>query len=115
MTDAMVEETGVNLVSFPTLRHVMKLDWRGDAMCGRLPKSTFFDYNSLGLKKKEKERRVKVAMSACNACPVRSQCYEFAVLNNEPYGIWAGTFPEDRRKLFASFRKTGILEPLPTA
>jgi WhiB family transcriptional regulator, redox-sensing transcriptional regulator len=115
MTEVVVEEMGSNSISFPTLRHVMSLDWRGQAMCGRLPKSTFFDYNSLGLKKKEKERRIKVAMSACNACPVRIKCYEFSVLNNEPYGIWAGTFPEDRRKLFASFRKTGILEPLPTA
>jgi WhiB family redox-sensing transcriptional regulator len=115
MTEVVVEGMGSNSISFPTLRHVMSTDWRGLAICGDLPKAVFFDYNSLGLKKKEKERRIKIATSVCKACPVRTSCYEFSVMNNEPYGIWAGTFPEDRRKLFASFRKTGILEPLPTA
>lgn len=114
MIDARGEEMGANLVSFPNLRHVMTTGWREYANCGKLSKKVFFDYNSVGLKKGEKKERIGTAMNACNSCTVREKCYEFAVLNNEPYGIWAGTFPEDRRKLFASFKKTGILEPLVT-
>jgi hypothetical protein len=90
----------------------MSTGWREYANCVKLPKNVFFDYNSVGLKKGEKKERIGTAMNACNSCTVREKCYEFAVLNNELHGIWAGTFPSDRRILFAKFKKTGILEPL---
>ena len=99
-------------ISYPELRHVMGTDWRGNARCAKLPKSVFFEYNGIGMKKQEKQERIWTAKETCKACPVRSQCYEFAVLNSEPHGIWAGTFPDERRKLYLSFLKTGILEPL---
>ena len=99
--------------SLPVLRHVMSLSWRANAECATLPKDIFFDYK-VGLKK-DKAYRLNLAMSTCSMCPVRTDCYEFAVLNNEPHGIWAGTLPEQRRKLYNDYIKTGNLEPLPTA
>ena len=112
----MIEEVGgeieVSLISFPQLKHVMGTDWRGDANCTKLPKSVFFEYNSLHLTKGERDSNKLTAMDACKSCAVREKCYEFAVLNNEPHGIWAGTLPKERKMLHNSFRTTGILEPL---
>jgi Transcription factor WhiB len=31
------------------------------------------------------------------ACPLRSQCLMFAMINNEVYGVWGGMTQEDRR------------------
>jgi hypothetical protein len=100
VTIARAEGEAETAVSFPNLRHVMSTGWREYANCGKLPKNVFFDYNSVGLKKGEKKERISTAMNACKNC------------NNEPHGIWAGTFPSDRRKLFAEFKKTGSLELL---
>lgn len=108
---SLEDGVGAN-ISYPELRHVMGTDWRRHAKCAKLSKAVFFEYNSNGVKKKEKQDRVRKAKQACETCPVRSECYEFAVLNNEVHGIWAGTFPDERRKLYLSFLKTGILEPL---
>jgi WhiB family redox-sensing transcriptional regulator len=30
-------------------------------------------------------------------CPLLSQCLEFALVNNERFGVWGGTTPEERR------------------
>lgn len=100
------------VVALPFLRHVMRLEWRGKATCATLPKSLFFDYNSSTPTFKKKDR-LEFAISTCEMCPVRSECYEFAVLNNEPHGIWAGTLPKERKKLYDEYVKTGTLKPLP--
>jgi hypothetical protein len=32
-------------------------------------------------------------------CPLLESCLEFALVNNERWGIWGGTTPEERTKL----------------
>lgn len=32
-------------------------------------------------------------------CPLLAQCLEFAMINNERYGVWGGTLPEERAEL----------------
>ena len=105
---------GGGKVTLPQLKHVMSIDWRSEARCAKLPKEVFFNYSTSGMKKTQIESRTKAAKAVCRACPVKEQCYEFAVLNNEPYGIWAGTLPEQRRQLYRRFTQTGILEKMPT-
>ena len=39
------------------------------------------------------------ALSICATCPVRAQCLDYAVRNREPYGIWGGTTPDQRRRI----------------
>lgn len=106
-------------ISFPQLRFVQNTGWRDFARCSKLPKYLFFDYNEsfrTGNKGKKQSGdrllKIKTARAVCKLCPVKEECYEFAVKNNEPYGIWAGTLPEERRILFTDFKKTGILETL---
>lgn len=32
-------------------------------------------------------------------CPLLAQCLEFALINNERFGVWGGTTPEERRTI----------------
>jgi hypothetical protein len=32
-------------------------------------------------------------------CPLLAQCLEFAMTNNERYGVWGGLLPDERAKL----------------
>lgn len=35
--------------------------------------------------------------AVCFACPVRQQCLDYAIDNNEEYGIWGGLSETERR------------------
>jgi WhiB family transcriptional regulator, redox-sensing transcriptional regulator len=32
----------------------------------------------------------------CNLCPVKRQCAEYAIVNNELYGVWGGLTTKER-------------------
>lgn len=49
----------------------------------------------------QNEREAKII---CDFCPVKLLCAEYAILAHEPYGIWGGTTPADR-KLIAAVAK----------
>lgn len=99
--------TGADL---PSLRHIMSVAWRAEALCASLPKDVFFEY--AGTKRygdvERRKENLKLALNTCRECPVAADCYEFAVKNCEPHGIWSGTLPEERKKLYTEFVKTGI-------
>lgn len=107
------EDGEISNLSFPSLKHVMSLDWRDNTACRALPKEVFFDYNSVNITLVQKREYKALALSTCASCPVRSECYEFSVCNNEPFGIWAGLTPEQRRPIVRRFKATGTLETLP--
>ena len=46
--------------------------------------------------------RFKVAQKMCAPCPVKQLCAEFALANNELYGVWGGLSPNERKALKAS-------------
>ena len=109
------EDGEVITLSFPILKHVMDTDWRDHALCAKLPKSVFFDYTMPSVPIAERKAYKSLAISTCQQCPVINNCYEFSVCNNEPYGIWAGLTPDERKPLSVKFKATGILESLPTS
>jgi WhiB family redox-sensing transcriptional regulator len=39
---------------------------------------------------------IKTAKALCAACPVKTECFTYAVERGERYGIWAGTLPHER-------------------
>jgi hypothetical protein len=46
----------------------------------------------------------------CDFCPVKVLCAEYAILANEPYGIWGATTAADRKLIsaFAKANKPGL-------
>jgi len=41
----------------------------------------------------------RMAKELCSECPVIQQCLTFAMKHDEPYGIWGGLSPYERRLL----------------
>lgn len=72
--------------------------WRRDALCGQTDPEAFFP---------EKGGSTREAKAVCNGqtarglgpCPVRAQCLQHAVDNDERFGIWGGLSERERRKL----------------
>jgi WhiB family redox-sensing transcriptional regulator len=50
------------------------------------------------------QREVGAAKSVCATCPVVEACLWFAVENAEPFGVWGGHTPEERRPLVRKHR-----------
>jgi WhiB family redox-sensing transcriptional regulator len=52
----------------------------------------------------EEERRftarVEEAKAICDMCPVKQECFEYAIKYKERQGVWGGTSERDRRKIF---------------
>lgn len=47
----------------------------------------------------EEAKRICHGTDDKRPCPLLSACREFAVINNEKYGVWGGTTPEERREI----------------
>lgn len=40
-----------------------------------------------------------IAQSVCSECPVQPECLTEALVRKEPYGIWGGMTPAQRRRI----------------
>ncbi len=66
------------------------LSWQGDALCAQTDPEAFFP---------EKGGSTREAKRICDSCEVRSQCLDYALENDERFGIWGGLSERERRKL----------------
>jgi WhiB family redox-sensing transcriptional regulator len=80
-------------VSFP---------WMNKASC-RAPEHEGVDWFPV----KGKSNAVQKAI--CATCPVRRECLEYALDNNEHYGVWAGTTEQGRKALRRRRRAAPLL------
>lgn len=96
--------------SLPGLRFAGDHSWREHAACAKMPKELFF----CETRGKKGDVILEESVAVCRRCPVKEQCLEFAVKNNEPYGQWAGTFPKERAEMYKEYLLTGIVRR-PTA
>jgi len=57
------------------------------------------------------------ARAICNRCPVRAECLTWALLNDEPHGVWGATSSQERHQLRVEADRTGngVLEVARTA
>lgn len=65
-------------------------DWVGAALCAQVDGDMFFP---------EKGGSTKEAKKICAQCEVRADCLEYALENNERFGIWGGLSERERRRL----------------
>ena len=66
----------------------------------KLPNALCRDYEFPNLffpeSKKEEAKSLNLAQSICAGCPERKECLEYAISQEIPHGIWAGTTPQMR-------------------
>lgn len=67
-----------------------QLSWQADALCAQTDPEAFFP---------EKGGSTREAKRICEGCEVRSSCLEYALQNDERFGIWGGLSERERRKL----------------
>lgn len=66
------------------------LAWQTDALCAQTDPEAFFP---------EKGGSTRDAKRICTTCDVKAQCLEYALQNDERFGIWGGLSERERRKL----------------
>jgi WhiB family redox-sensing transcriptional regulator len=58
-----------------------------------------------GTEDEPKSFRFKQAKELCSFCPAISACAQYAIAANEPFGVWGGLSPEERRSLRDKHKK----------
>jgi len=66
------------------------LAWQERALCAQTDPEAFFP---------EKGGSTREAKRVCASCEVREECLEYALANDERFGIWGGLSERERRKL----------------
>jgi WhiB family transcriptional regulator, redox-sensing transcriptional regulator len=67
-----------------------ELGWQERALCAQTDPEAFFP---------EKGGSTREAKKVCIGCDVRGECLEYALANDERFGIWGGLSERERRKL----------------
>lgn len=66
------------------------LGWRELALCAQTDPEAFYP---------EKGGSTREAKKICESCEVRAECLDFALANDERFGIWGGFSERERRRL----------------
>ena len=72
------------------LSDVEELGWQEKALCAQTDPEAFFP---------EKGGSTREAKRVCLSCEVRDDCLEYALANDERFGIWGGLSERERRRL----------------
>ena len=64
--------------------------WQDRALCAQTDPEAFFP---------EKGGSTREAKKVCLSCDVRVECLEYALANDERFGIWGGLSERERRRL----------------
>ncbi len=67
-----------------------ELLWQERALCAQTDPEAFFP---------EKGGSTREAKRVCSGCDVRAECLEYALANDERFGIWGGLSERERRRL----------------
>ncbi len=65
-------------------------EWQQRALCPQVDPEVFFP---------EKGGSTREAKKVCSSCEVQAECLEYALGNEERFGIWGGLSERERRKL----------------
>lgn len=80
----------VSLVEFMGMDDEGELGWQTQALCAQTDPEAFFP---------EKGGSTRDAKKVCGSCAVRAECLEYALKNDERFGIWGGMSERERRRL----------------
>jgi WhiB family redox-sensing transcriptional regulator len=66
------------------------LSWQANALCAQTDPEAFFPEN---------DHSTRDAKRVCASCDVQSDCLDYALRNDERFGVWGGLTERERRKL----------------
>lgn len=69
--------------------------WRTRSLCRDSNPDLFFPVGTTGVALDQ----IDAAKAVCEACPVRTECLEFALGTNQEAGVWGGLTEDERRKI----------------
>jgi len=72
------------------LLEIEETSWQERALCAQTDPEAFFP---------EKGGSTREAKRVCGSCEVRVECLEYALANDERFGIWGGLRERERRRL----------------
>ncbi len=93
MSEEHVEDDAraeLSLLDFAGSDSEEELSWQERALCAQTDPEAFFP---------EKGGSTREAKKVCVSCEVRAECLEYALQNDERFGIWGGLSERERRKL----------------
>ena len=64
--------------------------WQDRALCAQTDPEAFFP---------EKGGSTREAKKICTGCEVKTECLEYALANDERFGIWGGLSERERRRI----------------
>ena len=64
--------------------------WQDRALCAQTDPEAFFP---------EKGGSTREAKKICTGCEVKAECLEYALANDERFGIWGGLSERERRRI----------------
>jgi WhiB family redox-sensing transcriptional regulator len=83
-------DSGQLLVEWLDIEPVDEHDWQEQALCAQTDPEAFFP---------EKGGSTREAKRICVGCEVRAECLEYALANDERFGIWGGLSERERRRI----------------
>ena len=86
----MSERSDASVVSFLPLSEAEHLAWQERALCAQTDPEAFFP---------EKGGSTREAKKVCMSCEVRVECLDYALAQDERFGIWGGLSERERRRL----------------
>lgn len=86
---------------YESLLAIIVPPWVADALCAQTDPDGFFP---------EKGGSTREAKAVCMKCTVSAECLDFALANEERFGIWGGLSERERRKLARLTNTTPIGE-----
>jgi WhiB family redox-sensing transcriptional regulator len=65
-------------------------NWKDEALCAETDPEAFFP---------EKGGSTREAKRVCSGCAVQYECLQYALANDERFGIWGGLSERERRRV----------------
>jgi WhiB family redox-sensing transcriptional regulator len=84
----LTQLTGLAVVGAPVDDGL--LAWQDQALCAQTDPEAFFP---------EKGGSTREAKRICVGCEVKQECLEYALMQDERFGIWGGLSERERRRL----------------
>ena len=81
--------------TYPMPSRAEHYPWMDKARCAGMPLNFFFP---------DKGRSPNAAKAFCEPCPAKDACLEFALKNNERFGVFGGKSERERRRIAVARR-----------